>query len=165
MKQIMFLFAFLIGSLTTAPSAHANISAFAGLTISTIGEPTPTANTATIPKKAKGSWIKQAANWIIKKVSDMDEKTLIFVLVAAVIGPLGVHRILAGSKPIIVLWYILLGVLISAALIFLSFIGLGFFAYFGWLFYWILPILDIIKAYSKGLSHFEGNNNVFAGFK
>jgi hypothetical protein len=165
MKQIMFLFAFLIGSFVAAPSAHANISAFAGLTISTIGEPSPAKTAAATPKKGKGSWIKQAATWIVKKVNDMDEKTLIFVLVAAIIGPLGVHRIVAGSSPIIVLWYILIGVAISAALIFLSFIGLGFFAYFGWLFYWILPILDIIKAYSKGLSHFEGNNNVFAGFK
>jgi TM2 domain-containing membrane protein YozV len=67
----------------------------------------------------------------------------IAALIAFLIGTLGIHRVYMGSKPIIVLWYILT-------------IG----GVFG-----LLPLIDFIRLLLGHGDHYDGNNALFAAFK
>jgi hypothetical protein len=166
MKQIMLLLAFLIGSSFAAQTVQASAPAFVGMTTVTIGEPSATkSTTTTATPKGKLSWIVKAATWLTKKVNDMDQTTLLFIVLAALLGVLGIHRVVAGASPMIILWYILFALGVSLALTLLGFLTGGLIWLFGWALYWILPIFDIIKVLTKGISHFQGNNDLFAGFK
>lgn len=164
MKQIIFVLALLMSFSSATPTAQANAPLFAGVSIS-IDAPSPTKTANPTVKKEKLGWLKKAALSIAKKVADMDQTTLLFVILAAVIGALGIHRVVAGAKPVIILWYILVALGISLIYTLLSIVTGGLFALFGWSLYWILPLFDIIKVFTKGIGHFQGNNDVFAGFK
>jgi hypothetical protein len=164
MKQILFFVALTVGFLFSAQSTQANVPCFAGVTVS-IGEPETTAKTAPTAKKEKLAWLKNAAVWVAKKVSEMDQDQLIFIVLTILIGWLGVHRVVAGAKPVIILWYFLVALGVTLLYVLLSILTFGIFGAFGWLLYYILPIFDLIKVLTKGIGHFKGNNDLFASFK
>jgi len=71
-----------------------------------------------------------------------DDKSLIGALICFLLGGLGIHRVYLGSKPIIILWYILtLG----------GFVGL-------------IPLIDLIRLIMGQADHYQGNNSLFACF-
>ena len=101
----------------------------------------------------------------IETLRDGDNKDIIFYLLCIFIGTLGLHRLIMGSKPIIILWYILAtlaGILITSVL---SLIGFPLLGFLGWIIVYALPLSDLISALMNGTSYFSGNDDIFAGFK
>jgi hypothetical protein len=159
MKQFFFLLTLILGFAFSAQAAGVATPNYGSNTITvgkTIGEPNTKKATTKKNVFAKiGQWFKKA-----------ETQDLLFYALAILLGAIGIHRLVAGSEPMIILWYILVAVGIGLAFTILTVITGGLFALLGgWLIFWILPILDIIKALIKGVSHFEGNNDVFASLK
>ena len=71
-----------------------------------------------------------------------DHNIVVAILLAWFLGGIGIHRVYLGSKPIIVLWYIL-----------------TLFGLFG-----LIPLIDFIRLILGHMEHYEGNNKLFAAF-
>lgn len=71
-----------------------------------------------------------------------DHNIVVAILLAWFLGGIGIHRVYLGSKPIMVLWYIL-----------------TFFGIFG-----LIPLIDFIRLIIGHMDHYEGNNSLFAAF-
>ncbi len=160
MKKLFFLIALfflgIIGNKETATAASIFISS--------------TSTVLQTPKKADKNVhtnVKKQSFWqrLAHPFERTDDKDLIFYLLCIFIGTLGIHRVIMGSKPMIMLWYILaaiVGVLIAGLLASLSF---GILSFLGWVIVAALPLSDLIAAFLKGTSYFQGNDDIFAGFK
>jgi hypothetical protein len=161
MKQLFFILTLLLSFSVTTQTAQASIPAFSSTSITvstTIGE--PNAKKTTAPKQ---NIFAKATKWL-KKVAE-DDKSALFYVLAILLGPLGLHRLVMGSKPTIVLWYVLITLGLGLAYILLTLLTFGLWAFIGWIFFWALPLFDVIKALTKGVGVFAGNNDIFAGFK
>jgi hypothetical protein len=105
------------------------------------------ANELSTPTKKKMGLIEKACHKIVafqQKARDNDDM-LIAGIVGLVIGGLGIHRVMLGSKPIIILWYILLSALF----------GLGA----------LLGFIDGLVILLGNGSKYKDNNSVFALFQ
>lgn len=80
--------------------------------------------------------------WIQKKMAGSD-KQLVAILLTLFLGGLGIHRVYLGSKPVIILLYLItLG----------GFLG-------------IIPLIDFIRLLIGQVDHYEGNSNLFRAFQ
>jgi TM2 domain-containing membrane protein YozV len=101
---------------------------------------TTTTTTVTTKKVKKASKFKL---WIAKMAAKASSKDpIIAAVIAFFLGGLGIHRVYMGSKPIMILWYIL---------------TLG--GIFG-----LLPLIDFIRLLIGHGDHYEGNEKLFAAF-
>ncbi len=137
-KQLMFAGLFLM------------FMAFCAHSFAMVGTPTP--SSIATQKTEKSSWIQKIttsvqsfANSAIsfaKNAIAGDDKSLIGALICFFLGGFGIHRVYLGSKPIIILWYIL---------------TLG--GIFG-----LIPLIDFIRLLMGQGDHYEGNDSLFACF-
>ena len=84
--------------------------------------------------------------WVLKtmaKASGGDSNDVLAIVLCLFLGEFGIHRVVLGSKPIIILWYIL---------------TLG--GIFG-----LIPLIDFFRMIFQGTSHYQGNNSLFACFE
>ena len=139
MKHLVFLL-LTIFTLSVAPqSAFAVIGTTNAATTTMTTTPT-TFNKEGVKKVKKVSKFKM---WVLKtmaKAADTDSRTLVAALLAFFLGGLGIHRVYLGSKPIMILFYII-----------------TFFGIFG-----ILPLIDFIIILVDGTKKYEGSNKFFA---
>lgn len=138
MKKI-FVLLFIFSAAVFAPK-----SALATIATST----TTNATTTTVAINAKKeSKIKTWANKLYARYEKAkgDDNAILAGILGILIGGLGIHRVVLGSKPIIILWYFLLSCLF----------GLGA----------ILGLIDGILILVNGTEKFDGNDSVFAAFK
>jgi len=122
--------------------------AFCTQSFAMVGTPTSVATN----KIENASWIQKITTTVksvatsalsfAKNAISGDDKSLIGALICFLLGGLGIHRVYLGSKPIIILWYILtLG----------GFVGL-------------IPLIDLIRLIMGQADHYQGNNSLFACF-
>lgn len=156
MKQILFFLTLILGFAFSAQAAGVATPTYGNNTITvskTIGE--PSTKKATAPKQTVF-----AKAW--QRIKSFSTNEIVFYVLAIITGPIGLHRLVAGSSLKVVLCYIGIALLIGLLFWLLNFLTLGL---LGGALFWLLPIFDIIKAATSGVSHFEGNEDVFAAFK
>jgi hypothetical protein len=128
-KILIFLF---FGLLAQNVSAVISISPAQGTSI--VATPTTTAH-----KVSK--WERTKAYF--KAVSTGEKSGIVAALLCFVLGGIGVHRVFMGSKPIIILWYM---------------ISLG--GIFG-----VLPLIDFFRLLFGGAKHYQNNDRFLAAFQ
>ncbi|MFN7119126.1 MAG: TM2 domain-containing protein [Saprospiraceae bacterium] len=79
--------------------------------------------------------------WMQKKLAD--DRQLVAILLTLFVGGLGIHRLYLGSKPVIILLYL---------------VTLG--GFFG-----IIPLIDLIRLILGQVDHYDGNSNLFRAFQ
>ena len=89
-----------------------------------------------------------------------NDNDILFYLACIFVGWLAIHRLLKGSKPVMIVWYILITVLGYILSYFIPFFG-----WIGWLVISFLPICDIITSFLHGTDYFNNNDDIFAGVK
>ncbi len=131
-------FAFVVAPQSAAAAARYESATHAGL------------NAKEIKKQAKKEVREQKKAerkarflaWIQKNTADSN-KQFIAILLTLILGGLGIHRLYLGSKPIIILLYLItLG----------GFLG-------------IIPLIDLIRLILGQVDHYEGNSNLFRAFQ
>ena len=152
MKYYFLLALLALGVSFASVSPATAMPAFVAPTANAVVAPVnPATQTATAKPakavKAKAKWLQnleRTAAFKIAKPLAPDNYVLAIVL-ALLIGGLGIHRFIMGAGGIIILWYVLLSFLF----------GLGM----------LLGFIDFIVLLIDGnTARFEGNNNVFACF-
>lgn len=78
--------------------------------------------------------------WIMKKAQD---DQVVAILLALFVGGLGIHRVFLGSKPIIILWYLI-----------------TFGGFFG-----IIPLIDLIRLILGQVDFYRNNDSLFRAFQ
>jgi TM2 domain-containing membrane protein YozV len=134
---ILLLIATFIFTQMPTTSTFATTLVTTGQTVTTV----TTASNTTSFKVKKTSKFKM---WIAKQMakSGSDKNPIIGAVIAFFLGGLGIHRVYMGSKPIMILWYILT-------------IG-GIFG--------LLPLIDFIRLLIGHGDHYDGNEKLFAAF-
>jgi hypothetical protein len=161
MKKIITFFVLLCLSiiLNIAPTNAASI--YTSNTGFTIENPKKDDKATTPAKAPKQSFWQRIAHPFRAE----GDKDALFYVLCILIGGLGLHRVIVGSKPMMIVWYILAtvaGFIVWSLLTSLSF---GFFSFIGFLIIYALPISDLIAALMHGTGIFQGNDDIFAGFK
>ncbi len=172
MKKFILFFAFLISSFTISVNqVQAATNAIVASAATSISEPKTTEpKTATDPKTKEPKTAVKKTAWHrlthpAETLRDGDNKDVIFYILAILLGTLGIHRVVMGADGIMILWYILIAIALGLVFTLLSILTAGLFGFFGWIIIPALPIFDIISALIGGTSYFQGNNDIFAGFK
>jgi TM2 domain-containing membrane protein YozV len=79
---------------------------------------------------------------LLEKAKRAGDNQILAIILCLFLGGLGLHRLVMGSKPILILGYILLSILL---------IG------------WIVVLIDLIRLIINP-GHYSGNNKLFAAF-
>lgn len=146
MKNLLLLTSLFCLCFVTSNNTFAAMSVASSSTV--IAEATPAS--ATLTKKQIKKQVRQEkkmkrkakfAAWIAKVMDN--ERMLLAAILALFLGGLGIHRVYLGSKPIIILWYIL------------TFGGI-----FG-----LIPLIDFFRIIFGGTEHYDGRDGLFACFK
>ncbi len=165
MKKLILFLAFLFASITFSVN-EVNAASIATTAVNSVSV------TTTIPEKVvnqkkvvkKSAWYRLTHPVETLRTGD-DNKDVIFYVLCILLGPLGIHRVVMGAKPIMILWYILAGLGLALVYLLLSILTFFLLAWIGWIIIFALPLFDLITALVSGTSYFQGNDDVFAGFK
>ncbi len=143
MRKILLSLTAVLFSIFALPSTSHAVALVKGGTAAIVHAPSTTAAVKGTRAFKRPSKFKM---WIAKtmiKATSGDSNQIIAVLLAFFLGGIGLHRVYLGSRPIMILWYII-----------------SFFGIFG-----ILPLIDFIRLIIQGTSHYVDNNDFLAAFE
>ena len=142
MKQMLLLLLMTVFCLSTSSTAFATASS-APIPTTTVKKGIVEKFVAKFAAKAESKITKMVSYLPIKKAED--SKFIIAILLALLLGGIGIHRVYLGGKPTLILFYLLLNILF------------GFGA--------ILALIDLIVMLIDGnTGKFDGKDKLFAAF-